>query len=239
MLRRLVEPQPAPNRPHDGGTKWVHDSNTGLHVPCGTVGHLSMREKMGLRCPLGEPGDTLRVRETWAPVDFMEVGYAREEPVCIGYAADRTALCHEHDNVHRLDTHAWNWDAVKWKSSATMPKWASRLMLEVLSTRVERLHTITEAEARAEGQAPMDDPFDEGQTLWQCHDPACLRTGGCAGVSSARVSFMTLWTSVHGAKSWEYNPWVWCVDVKVKHVAGRPTLNSQLAPRRQRKVSHG
>ncbi|MBN8472358.1 HNH endonuclease [Corallococcus exiguus] len=61
VTRRLLKPQPVPNSPYDGGTKWVHDAHKGLHIPCGTVGHLTIAEKMGLRCPYGEPGDRLLV----------------------------------------------------------------------------------------------------------------------------------------------------------------------------------
>lgn len=80
QTRRVLKPQPAPNHPHDGGTKWVLER--GLHIPVGSVGHLSVREKMGLRCPMGQPGDLIYVRETWA--DLIAVSPSTDEPMAIG-----------------------------------------------------------------------------------------------------------------------------------------------------------
>jgi hypothetical protein len=85
--------------------------------------------EFGLRCPYGPPGDTLWVRETWAPL-----------PGCVVL------------NVafYRADTKAAPED-VRWRPSIHMPRWASRITLRITDIRVERLQDISEDDARAEG----------------------------------------------------------------------------------------
>jgi hypothetical protein len=85
--------------------------------------------EFGLRCPYGPPGDTLWVRETWAPL-----------PGCVVL------------NVafYRADTIATPED-VRWRPSIHMPRWASRITLRITDIRVERLQDISEDDARAEG----------------------------------------------------------------------------------------
>ena len=83
-----------------------------------------------------------------------------------------------------------------------MPRRASRITLEVTSVRVERLQTITEADAIAEGidRAPGGP--------WRSYDA----DGGCC--YSAIESYRSLWESINGAESWTANPWVWVVEFK-------------------------
>ena len=76
-----------------------------------------------------------------------------------------------------------------------MPRWASRITLEVVSVRVERLQAISEADAKAEGIEPADEP---NTMRWQHYSPH--------GVAYAR-----LWDQINGAGSWDANPWVWAV----------------------------
>jgi hypothetical protein len=151
-----------------------------------------------------QPGDRLWVRETWAPVDHI-VGTEREDPVCVGYRADHWAICHEADNVHALNTYAWNWDMVKWRPSIHMPRWASRLTLEVVSVRVERLREITEADALAEGIDTESDDFARAEGL----------VAAGASRPAAVFAFADLWDSLaKPGTRWEDNPWIWCVEFK-------------------------
>ncbi|CAM3640233.1 hypothetical protein G4177_06025 [Corallococcus sp. ZKHCc1 1396] len=196
VTRRLLKPQPAPNAPHDGGTVWEFRPDKGLHVPCGTVGHLSVAEKMGLRCPYGQPGDRLWVRETFHITSANEVVYRADYP----YNATERGM----ENIPAEQ-------AVRWCPSIHMPRWASRLTLKVLSVRAERLHDITEEDAKHEGVEEAPDPFDEDTEYWRCFLPECA--DDCAGVLSARESFETLWKSINGPESWDANPWVWRVEI--------------------------
>lgn len=78
-----------------------------------------------------------------------------------------------------------------------MPRWASRITLEIVAVRVERLNDISEADAAAEGIEPMFlGDTDEMKRL------------------GARVAFKSLWESINGAGSWEANPWVWVIEFR-------------------------
>ncbi len=91
------------------------------------------------------------------------------------------------------------------RPSIHMPRWASRLILEVVNVRVERLQEITEEDARAEGII----------------DGGCLNCGesepcGCDNPNpDARDTFIYLWNSINGKKHpWTSNPWVWVIQFK-------------------------
>lgn len=89
------------------------------------------------------------------------------------------------------------------RSAIHLPRWASRLTLDVTAVRVERLQEITEEDARAEGVDPGDDippGFLDGR-----------------GLERARSSFAALWDRVNGKRdgaSWADSPWVWVVSFK-------------------------
>ena len=95
---------------------------------------------------------------------------------------------------------------IKWRPSIHMPRWASRITLEITGVRVERLQDISEADARAEGATPIPDPCDH--TRLACADI------GCAGPRPYTEGFRSLWQSINGPGSWDANPWVWAVEFK-------------------------
>jgi len=197
--RREVKPRPAPNQPHDGGTTWHFDTKRGVHVPCGSVGHLTVKEKAGLACPYGRRGDRLWVRETWAPHADELRHYSATTPASasIYYQADG-GLWGDDDMragrgwfVPTGDPHV-----NRWHPSIHMPRWASRLTLEVTAVHVERLQRISDADCRAEsceGDFSGDIPF---------------------GYSTPCDQFQRLWVSINGPDSWSLNPWVWVVEFR-------------------------
>lgn len=126
-------------------------------------------------CPFGQPGDRLWVRETWAP-------HADMPPSAI-YRCDRGG--------DYQDTVTPNF---RWRPSIHMPRWASRLTLEITAVRVERLQDISE-----------EDVWEEG-----CTKPSGYF--GCPG--QAQSIFRSLWGAVYGHESWDANPWVWVVEFK-------------------------
>ena len=84
-------------------------------------------------------------------------------------------------------------DIAKWRPSIFMPRWASRITLEITEIRVERLQEMSEADAQAEGFMP-----------W---------THRTEGKISARQQFVELWNKINGkTHPWESNPWVWVMS---------------------------
>ncbi len=126
-------------------------------------------------CPYGQPGDRLWVRETWAPHADMPTRAAI-------YRCDRGG--------DYQDTTTPNF---RWSPSIHMPRWASRITLEIVSVRVERLNDISAEDAELEG---------------------CNRFVDSSGSYDARVQFCELWESIHGHGSWDLNQWVWVVEFK-------------------------
>jgi hypothetical protein len=99
---------------------------------------------------------------------------------------------------------------VKWRPSIFMPRWASRITLEIAAVRVERLQSISEADARAEGVKLSQRAVSpsKAQSFWWDYlrsEPSC---------PWARESFGTLWESINGPGSWDANPWVWVVEFR-------------------------
>ncbi|GKS91181.1 HNH endonuclease [Acidovorax sp. SUPP2539] len=93
-----------------------------------------------------------------------------------------------------------------WKSPIHMPRWASRILLEITDVRVERLQDISEADAQAEGTKPIPDPCDHVRL--SCADI------GCSGPQPYRVGFRSLWQEINGPDSWDTDPWVWVVTFR-------------------------
>ena len=151
-----------------------------------------------LACPYGQPGDQLWVRESFsfheAPSDpyFLPPG-APGEALGIHYWAD--------GNPER-----GNWD--KPKPSIYMPRRASRISLELTGVRIERLHAITEADARAEGVET-----DELMEFLDWAHSVAPRGVSCE-FPTLRSEFEKLWRKINGWDSWDANPWVWVVEFK-------------------------
>ncbi|HDT2130034.1 TPA: hypothetical protein RCG87_001774 [Enterobacter roggenkampii] len=131
-------------------------------------------ENEGYTCPFGAVGDRIWVRETFCAVPD------HEEP------AGCSALLYAADG---------NGPYGKWTPSIHMPRWASRLTLEITGVRVERLRDLSEDDAKSEGITPS--------------------SGGVLPGWEYRINFRDLWMSIYGADNWEANPWVWVIEFKV------------------------
>lgn len=140
-----------------------------------------------IRCPYGQPGDRLWVRET-----FMH------EPADYCWEASVSIPCRPASTVYRADFPE-SQPGEGWTPSIHMPRSLSRITLEVTGIRVERLQDISEADAIAEGV----DEWSRG----------ALSPDGHRGLDP-RDKFECLWSGINGRGSWDANPWVWCVEFR-------------------------
>jgi len=159
------------------GSCWIENVNIG--DTCVADGKTT-RANQRIPTPYGQPGDRLWVRECWAPKEA-------EHGQCAAYRADLTYQCGK-----RCPSEI---EAVtKWRPSIHMPRWASRLTLEIVSVRPERLQEISLADIQAEGIP------DDRATF---------------NAESQLTKFRTLWDSINGKPyPWASNPWVWRIEFK-------------------------
>lgn len=146
----------------------------GLHVP------MPDGTEQRLRNPWGWPEPSrLWVRETWAKNDDDGV---------ILYRADDSQENRDLDFAR----HESGLSKYNWRPSIFMPRWASRITLEITGVRVERLQEISRGDAMAEGC-----PFPN---MAHGDDP--------------RQWYAGLWEQINGPGSWDANPWVWVIEFK-------------------------
>ena len=163
-----------------------------------------------IRCPYGQPGDRLWVRETW------------QGPLLQEFEADADPDWHYASHIHQYQNPAHceyaadggpkpeytNADDVMrqgWRPSIHMPRWASRITLEITSVRVERLQDISEADAIAEGCTQNHNGY-----YWGGPHPV----SGLKQLATAKGAYQDLWESINGPGSWDANPWVWVVEFR-------------------------
>jgi hypothetical protein len=222
QTRRILKPQPPPHdavyaKCGDGYTVFTdHHSPNEWRVggPVGVV-----RELMGnvpyptWRCPYGAPGDRLWVRETWS-ID--------PHP-----GACRARGPHAPDGGEVMYRATDGWDG-PWRPSIHMPRWASRLLLEVTEVRVQRLQALSEDDARAEGafftdygrrchhgrNGPGPCPAPPEHHTHKAGWSMVPTTSATQCLGSARMAFANLWCAINGPDSWAGNPWVWCVSFR-------------------------
>lgn len=165
------------------------DRNLGCELSGNELaGELSARNY--LNSPFGKPGDRIWVRETFqGPLfDFDQMdAYCKDSTpfekaqFCVYKADGKPApeFFDADDNLHCC-----------WRPSIHMPRWASRITLEITDVRVERLNAITESDAEAEGitYTGFGDLLVDG--------------------------YRYLWKSIYGDDSWQANPWVWVIEFK-------------------------
>lgn len=135
------------------------------------IDHANSQSYYREHCPFGQVGDRLWVRETWAR-----------------YNIDQDA----HDMAYRATTpDDWPKEG-RWRPSIHMPRWASRITLEITAVRVERLNDISDGDAMREGCSAAD-----------------MKSGDCVADVFAR-----LWASIYGTENWIANPWVWVIEFR-------------------------
>lgn len=179
-----------------------------------------------MHCPYGVPGDRLWVRETFGfshqddDINRTErvVFYPAGGPMHLTDAGvDRLKRCRS--GVLMQPNHFVR-SPQRMRPSIHMPRWASRLLLEVVDARVERLQAISEMDAIAEGIERMPcscSPTERRDRCWHSPHGTHFRDysepPGFDCVSPS-FSFRTLWESINGADAWSANPWVWVVSFR-------------------------
>lgn len=162
-----------------------------------------------IKCHYGQPGDRLWVRETWCgkadPGTSRLMWNEDGETYQCHYRADGEDVFLD-DGDGAVATGKNGQTLSPWKTPIFMPRWASRITLEITDVRVERLNEISEADAKAEGVEWLPgDGCSWGyavQPNWKfVHD-------------TAQEAYRELWESINGPGSWAANPWVWVIEFK-------------------------
>lgn len=146
-----------------------------------------------ISCPYGQPGDRLWVRESWS----THAGFDRYAP---------SELTHIRSFHYWADGHLVTG---KKRPSIHMPRWASRITLEITGVRVERLQDISPADAEAEGIEPQADGIGwKRGPISGDHPNTAKRT------AFPKLAYQSLWESINSPDSWAANPWVWVIEFK-------------------------
>lgn len=137
-------------------------------------------------CPFGNVGDRIWVRETFNAF-WLDNDVIQEIKDGVSLASE---LCD-----YKVDYSDSSKPAEGWTPSIHMPRWASRILLEITDVRVERLHDMSEADAKAEGASPVTYKITPPEAVY-------------------RVGFGDIWRGIYGQENWLSNPWVWVIEFK-------------------------
>lgn len=200
----------------DGAVKFCSECDINgedIFVVLGEKDHTGMNPVLGATsCPFGAVGDRIWVREAYrfpASLDDASPAGVGEMAVATGYRKPWAPTFYEFtgtfsDGWKGFETPPKVSGAGKLRPSIHMPRWASRITLEITDVRVERLNAISEEDARAEG-------IIDGGCL-NCGEPEPC---GCANPEpDATDAFAYLWQSIYGQENWNANPWVWVIEFK-------------------------
>lgn len=189
--RRPIKPQPHRVSTHTERLRGLSGETTIITVPdgwrwrdlYGSDGGAHFTNNLASYCPYGKPGDTLWVRETHRFTTGSE-----DAPLqTVRYRAD---FC---------DSQALQAKQFKWRPSIFMPRWASRITLEVTRVRVERVQDITIDDLRREGVLTPED------------ERKCRAS--FTGAQFARDLWRGRWDAIYKKRfPFDSNPWVWIVD---------------------------
>ena len=174
------------------------------------------------KCPYGVVGDRLWVRETWYYEEHMHDSTEGTPDLPGDLYSHRLVFkadCPDYPVNVGVGQHGW-------RPSIFMPRWASRITLEITGIRVERLQDITEEDAEKEGMpdevpmSPVYCPVCEGRGFRDAYHPLSLgyMEVDCTECDTARKKFKNLWDSINGkkpGKTWKDNPWVWVIEFRM------------------------
>lgn len=172
----------------------IHEVGKISQITVDEIGVWQGKNPMSLMsCPYGKPGDRLWVRETFAYVSCGE--------------NDKGAIKKGENGIYPIGEYDWDFYKIRyaatedncdweggWKPSIYIPRWASRINLEITDVRVERVQDISEEDAQSEGVE-----FEENSPSYEY-----------SGL------FAHLWNSINQKRGygWDKNPWVWVIEFK-------------------------
>lgn len=184
QTRRVIKPQPVVN---ESELNICHPERA--HIPLSErVNEAWQAGYIDADCPYGAPGDRLWVRERWAHF------FKGETPGACVYLADAGTDRWRQAASEDFALNAWKG---MWRSPLLMPRWASRLTLEITEVRVQRVQDLTVADAEAEGIDPT---------------PHAMKPSGIDMV----LEYRHAWDALNAKRGfpWSSNPWVWVVEFK-------------------------
>ncbi|PKR55443.1 hypothetical protein [Thalassospira marina] len=198
QTRRVIKPQPYSDNHNNciwNGCNYGQGSNGNPHFDH-LASPLPSSKTKKVNCPYGKPGDLLWVRESWQALSFGDYLPTKDHVSDVRYMAT--------DKLAGLDKDARGWP---WRPSIHMPRWASRITLEITDIRVQRLNQIAAEDARAEGVDQRSKKVREFDLLGASNDVADR-----IYLNACRWEFRDLWERINGPDSWDANPWVWAVS---------------------------
>lgn len=166
---------------------------------------------VSVRCPFGQPGDRLWVREKHRFEKLSNFNGPDGGPgsgVRVEAAAGGRWSSINYDEPDWCDVAKHE----RWRSSTQMPKWACRLWLTVKDVRVEQVQEISTKDAMAEGCVGVRCRCIAKQPGWGCTD--CM---GTSWEEPPQVEYHHAWDEIHAKRGfgWDANPWVWVVEFEV------------------------
>lgn len=220
QTRRVMKPQPT----FASQPRFVHgDGHSGRGWYC-CEDEYPDEGSVFYRSPYGQPGDRLWVREKWT---WCSGGAeVTKDAVTFGDGGQKFKSSGEYCSPQ--DSYAPGaFDHIKWKPSIHLPRWASRILLEVVDIRVESLQKISEGDAKREGVL-LRASAESGRGLIDIGDkysPVKYVPARAAGESLDQVlerawkfrpHFAGLWDAINSGRGfgWEKNPWVWVVEFR-------------------------
>jgi len=161
-----------------------------------------------IKCPYGQPGDILYVRES-----CMWVMQEHASDLLEG-SRNHTQWEYKASAFDEWVKYAKEKYNYKWTPSIHMPKAAARIWLQITEVRAERLQEISEKDSTAEGIENIMRAFDDLAPTYRNYTHNDKNDPWAVCADNAQQSFQTLWQSINGPDSWNKNPWVWVINFK-------------------------
>jgi hypothetical protein len=195
QTRRVIKVQPT------GADYWTVHTDTMAFFPNTREANPKL-----LVCPYGRPGDKLWVRETWAALHGDPEDFHGSHDIPLSSGDGYWKVAYKADGTwpeKRMDR------GFDWRPSIYMPRWASRITIEITDVRVQRLREIDEDDAQAEGvECDLGEP--EYQYGSGYGDVYTIYPDG-----TFVAPYRRLWDIINAKYSWESNPWVFALTFRV------------------------